>query len=139
MQGAADPTEAVSGQEHKIQTLGPSPDEGQISLRSEAARSILSVYGVPPSLYESQGDGSGQREGFRRLWSSTLLPCARLIADEISSKLDTPGSSLTLSELAASDAQGRGRAISSRAMAVKNLVASGVEPERAIKLAGFDE
>ena len=139
VQGAADPAEAVSGQEHKIQPLGPSPEETQITLRSETARSILSVYGVPPSLYESAGDGSGQREGFRRLWSSTLLPCARLIADEISSKLDTPGSSLTLSELAASDAQGRGRALASRATVVKNLVAVGIEPERALKLAGFDD
>ena len=71
------------------------------------------------------------------MWSSTLLPCARLIADEISSKLDTPGSSLTLAELKASDAQGRGRALASRSMAVKNLIAAGIAPDRALELAEF--
>ena len=37
VQGAADPTEAVSGQEHKIQTLGPKPDErtNQLEIRNK--------------------------------------------------------------------------------------------------------
>ena len=119
-------------------SVGPEPDAAQIDLRTDVSRSILSCYGLSPALFEAAGDGSGQREAWRRAWSSCFLPIVRCMSFEIASKLDTPGADLELSELRASDAQGQGRALSARAVAVKQLVEAGVERVTgACELAGF--
>ena len=118
--------------------VGPEPDAAQIDLRTDVSRSILSAYGLSPSLFEAAGDGSGQREAFRRMWSSVFVPITRCMAAELSEKLDTPGVDLELSELRAADSQGQGRALSARAVAVKQLVEAGVDRARALELAGFD-
>ena len=120
-------------------TIGPNPGENQIDLRTDASRSILSCYGLSPALFEASGDGSGQREAFRRMWASVFVPIVRGMAAELAVKLDTPGLGLELAELRASDSQGQGRALSARAVAVKQLVEAGVDRARALELAGFGD
>ena len=117
--------------------VGPEPDESQVKLRTDTARSILSAYGLSPALFEASGD-SGQREAWRRAWSSVFSPVVRCMAAEIAEKLDTPGADLELSELRASDAQGQGRALAMRATALTRLIEAGIERDRALELAGFD-
>ena len=119
--------------------VGPEPGEGQVTLRTDTARSILSAYGLSPALFEAAGDGSGQREGWRRAWASVFSPIVRAMSSELSVKLDTPGVELELAELRASDSQGQGRALSARAVAVKQLVEAGVDRARALELAGFGD
>ena len=118
--------------------IGPEPTETQAELRTDVGRSILSCYGLSPALFEAAGDGSGQREAWRRAWASVFSPIARILAAEIADKLDTPGADLELSELRASDAQGQARALSARAGAVKLLIEAGIDRTRALELAGFD-
>ena len=118
--------------------VGPEPNETQAELRTDVGRSILSCYGLSPALFEAAGDGSGQREAWRRAWASVFSPIARGLAAEIADKLDTPGAELELSELRASDAQGQGRALSMRAVALTRLIEAGIERDRALELAGFD-
>ena len=118
--------------------VGPEPDESQVKLRTDTARSILTAYGLSPALFEAAGDGSGQREAWRRAWSSVFLPITHGMAAEIADKLDTPGAELELAELRASDAQGQGRALSMRATALTRLIEAGIERDRALELAGFD-
>ena len=121
--------------------VGPEPDAIlKLRLRTESfkRRFCARGYGLSPSLFEAAGDGSGQREAFRRMWSSVFVPITRCMAAELSEKLDTPGVDLELSELRAADSQGQGRALSARAVAVKQLVEAGVDRARALELAGFD-
>ena len=127
-----------SGSTKQPAAIGPEPDAAQIDLRTDVSRSILSAYGLSPALFEAAGDGSGQREAWRRAWASVFSPIVRGMAAELSEKLDSPGVDLELAELRASDSQGQGRALSARAGAVKLLIEAGVDKARALQLAGFD-
>ena len=118
------------------QALGPDPSISQISLRSEAAMSILSVFGVPPSLFGSSGD-SDARESWRRFVLSTINPLARMCEAELRGKLDSPDLSLSLEDLRSGDLQGRGRATAARALAMRNLVTAGLSVEDAREAAGI--
>ena len=40
---------------------------------------ILSAFGVPPTLFNHQGDGVGQREAWRRWWLATAQPIVKII------------------------------------------------------------
>ena len=136
MDGGADESTPAAALRAPVR-IGPEPNETQAELRTDVGRSILSAYGLSPSLFEPTGDGSGQREAFRRMWASVFVPIVRAIASEIADKLDTPGASLELAELRASDAQGQARALSARAGAVKLLIEAGIDRDRALDLAGF--
>ena len=135
-EGSIDETtsRAASQPPHKI---GPVPDEQQVALRTETSRAILSAYGLSPALFEAAGDGSGQREAWRRAWASVFLPITRCMASELAEKLDPPGVELALSELRASDSMGQGRAIASRALAVKHLTEAGVTVDVAREVVGI--
>ena len=118
--------------------IGPKPDENEVTLRGEAAKSIMAAHGLSPSLWESGSDGTAQRESFRRAFTTCLNPWAMMISEELTAKLETPVT-LTLDEIRAADAQGQSRALSSRATALKHLVEAGVGLPVALELAGFGD
>ncbi len=91
--------------------LGMNPPESEIMLRSDAALSILSACGIPVELV-SKGEGTASREAWRRFLHGSVDPVARLVAAELSDKLEMDVS-LDLSGLHASDIQGRARAFQS--------------------------
>ena len=91
--------------------LGMDPPQSEIVLREDAALSILSACGVPVELV-SKGEGTASREAWRRFLHGSVDPVARLVAQELSEKLET-SVSLDLSSLHASDVQGRARAFQS--------------------------
>ena len=109
-------------QPHKI---GPAPDTAEVSLRSDAARSVLAMYGIPPSLFFQSGD-SDARESWRRFVLGTMNPMLRVCESELRLKLDRPELTLSLVDLRAGDLQGRARATAAKAMAVRNLVTAGL-------------
>jgi len=82
------------------------------ALRTATGHAILAACGVPPGLFTATGDGSAQREAFRRFLHSGLRAVARLIEQELSDKLDTE-IRLDLSEIHAADIAGRARAFAS--------------------------
>ena len=95
----------------------------------EAARlEVLSACGVPPSLF-LDADGTGQRESFRRFLHTTLQPLARIVASELSDKLEADVR-LNLDGLFAADLSGRARAFQS-------LVGGGMDIGKAASLAGL--
>ena len=57
-----------------------------IQLWEAAMLAVMAALGVPPSLYTSQG--GALRESYRHLFSGTLIPLAKLIAAELSEKLE---------------------------------------------------
>ena len=98
--------------------------------RTDTGRDVLSACGVPPGLFEASGDGTGQREGYRRFLHSGLRPLARIVESELRVKLEAPDLTLDLSELGAADVAGRARSF-------KALVEAGVDPGDAARETGI--
>ena len=111
--------------------IGPNPPQGLIQLRSEAQQSIVAACAIPMSLWEASADGTAQREAWRRFLHGALSPLARVLSAELAMKLDTPSLRFDLSELYASDVQGRGRAYAS-------LVNAGYDTDLAARVVGVD-
>ncbi|MYF31272.1 MAG: phage portal protein [Gammaproteobacteria bacterium] len=108
--------------------FGGDPPKPMVDLNSEAAKMVLGACGVPVELLVS-GDGSGQREAWRRFLFGTVAPLGRLVAAELRRKLEAEAS-IEWDELRASDLVGRARAVGS-------LVKAGYTPESAAAVAGL--
>ena len=121
--------EAAPRGDWQTRRIGANPPEAMIELRKEVQASILAACGCPGSLIE-RSDGTLAREEMRRFLHSTISPVARVVADEMAVKLDTPGLSFDFSALFASDLSGRARAFQS-------MVGGGMEVEKAAALAGL--
>ena len=109
--------------------IGANPPESMIGLRKDVQASILAACGCPGSLIE-RSDGTLAREEMRRFLHSTISPAARIVADEMALKLDTPDLAFDFSNLFASDLSGRARAFQS-------MVGGGMEVGKAAALAGL--
>ena len=92
--------------------IGADPPMAMIGLRKDVQASILAACGCPGSLLE-RSDGTLAREEMRRFLHSTISPVARVVADEMAVKLDTPGLAFDFSSLFASDLSGRARSFQS--------------------------
>ena len=92
-----------------------------------ASREVFSACGIPLSVV-IDAEGTGQREGFRRLLHSTIMPLGRIVAEELSNKFEAD-ISLGFDALFAADLSGRARAFQS-------LVGGGMDPGKAASLDG---
>ena len=77
----------------------------------------------------TDAEGTGQRESFRRLLHSTIMPLGRIVAEELSDKFEA-NMSLSFDALFAADLSGRARAF-------QNLVGGGMDLAKAAALAGL--
>ena len=109
--------------------IGANPPESMIGLRKDVQASILAACGCPGSLLE-RSDGTLAREEMRRFLHSTISPVARVVADEMAVKLDTPGLAFDFKNLFASDLSGRARSFQS-------MVGGGMDVGKAAALAGL--
>ena len=134
--GGSDDQSGPAPQTRAPQAIGPDPSEGQISLRTETAQSVLSMFGIPSSLFGATGD-SDARESWRRFILGTMGPMLRVAEAELRTKLDRSRLTLSLEGLRAGDLQGRARATAARALAVRNLVTAGLSVEDARAAAGI--
>ena len=114
--------------DYKPQRFGGMVPDSSVSLRSEAAQSVLSACGVPVSLV-TDADGTSQREAWRRFVMGSCEPLLAIVGEEIERKLDTRVS-FDLSRLWAHDLAGR-------AAAFQKLVAGGVAVNEALVTAGL--
>ena len=112
-----------------VRRLGADFPAANIALRRDVLTDVLSMHGVPPILATVQGDGGAKREGYRQLLHATIAPVARIIAAELSVKLETEVS-ISFDELGAADIQGRARAFGS-------LVTAGMTTEDAAAVTGL--
>ena len=115
--------------DYEPKRLGASPPPTLATLRSDAAQAVLSACGVPVELLVP-GDGTGQREAWRRFLHGTVSPLASCVATELGAKLDAPTLTLGFDKLFASDLSGRARAFQS-------LVNGGMPVDQAAGLAGL--
>ena len=134
--GGSDDQSGPAPQTRAPQAIGPDPSEAQISLRTETAQSVLAMFGIPSSLFQGSGD-SDARESWRRFVLGTMSPMLRVCEAELRLKMDRPELTLSLEGLRAGDIQGRSRAVAARALATKNLVASGMSISDARAAAGI--
>ena len=109
--------------------IGANPPAAMVSLRKDVQASILAACGCPGSLLE-RSDGTLAREEMRRFLHSTISPIARIVANELAVKLDTPGLAFDFKHLFASDLSGRARAFQS-------MVGGGMDVSKAAALAGL--
>jgi hypothetical protein len=111
--------------------FGAAPPAAVVETYGLSALAVLNVCGVPVSL-ATDADGTSQREAWRRFAMGSLEPTARMVAEELGRKLDTPDLSFDFSSLWAHDLAGR-------AAAVKGLVAGGMDLDKALEVAGLNE
>ena len=109
--------------------LGPEPPAAMLSHLPRAGQMVLEAIGIAPGLL-SAADGASAREAWRQAHIALCGPLASMLAAELSKKLERP-IRIRLNPHGPSDTQARGRAFDS-------LAKHGIEPERALRLAGFD-
>ena len=93
--------------------MGPEPAAGLVELRRNAARELIEAIGVPSPLFVPNSTEGAQRAAWRRYLSATVEPVARMIAAELSAKLEQPVAldvaALAPPDAVASVARGRAR------------------------------
>lgn len=113
--------------------IGFDPPETLDALRQAVEQSVYTACGIPPSLGTSEiASGQGQREAYRRFVLQSVAPMLLRVQRELADKLDSPDLALSADPLRGEDYAGRARAVA-------QFVASGIDPGRALALAGFDE
>ena len=125
---AADGSQQRPKGDWEARRLGASPGSPLIQQAELASREVFAACGVPYSLV-GESEGTGQREGFRRLMHATITPLARIVAEELSAKFETD-IGLSFDGLFAADLAGRARAFQS-------LVNGGMDVAKAAALAGL--
>ena len=125
---AADGTQSRPKGDWEGRRLGAAPGAPLIEQAELASREVFAACGIPLSVV-TDSEGTGQREGFRRLLHSTVMPLAKIVSEEFSEKFETP-ISLSFDDLFAADLAGRARAFQS-------LVGGGMAVEKAAALAGL--
>ena len=114
----------------KPQRLGFAPPDIARTLRAEVANAVLSLAGVPPTLF-GEGRAEGKREALRQFLHATLQPLANVIQREAQAKL-LATVTLDFTALGAADVQGKSRAYAA-------LVGAGMDPGKAAKLTGLSD
>ncbi len=112
----------------KPQRVGPAPTAALVELFKISREDVLSACGINPSLV-MDAQGTAQREAYRQFLFGTVAPLGRMVAAELSEKLDTT-IRLDWEELRASDIAGRARAFGI-------MVGNGMETDRAAALSGL--
>ena len=126
--GWAEGKSAAPQSDWKQQRLGPQPPDSMATIRNDSFNAVLAACGTPPALFDDS-DGTAQRESFRRYLTLTVMPIAKVLAHELSAKLEA-GISLNFDSLYAHDLQGR-------ATSFQKLVAGGVPVNEALVISGL--
>lgn len=117
----------VGNQDWRASRLGPQPPEAVVRVADQAFQRMLAACGCPPSLFVD-ADGTAQREAVRRWHLGTVVPLARLLAHELSARLET-------------EIRLRFDAypldLAGRAQAFQKLVAGGVAVNEALAVSGL--
>ena len=66
----------------RAERLGAAPPAALVELARNAERSVLATCGVPVELAEA-GDGTGQREAWRRFLFGSVAPLAKIVTEEL--------------------------------------------------------
>ena len=96
----------------------------------DSSVAVLAASGVPASLLDPKAPGTTLREGWRQMYTGTILPLARTIEAELTEKLEIE-IRITFDEPAHADLVGRAT------IAAKLAGIEGIDANRALDLAGL--
>ena len=99
-----------------------------ISQAKLASAEVYAACGMNPGLFTTEGE-TAQREAYRQALHSLVAPLGKMVAAELSAKLET-GIQFDWMELRAGDISGRARAFQS-------LVGGGMDMQQAAALSGL--
>ena len=71
----------------RAERLGPQPPDGLVNVSQHAFDRVLAACGCSPALFDDS-DGTSKREALRQWHLGTVLPLARLLEAELSTKLE---------------------------------------------------
>ena len=108
--------------------LGANPPAALVELHSMATKEILSTCGISAALFDPRA-AAAAREAYRQLLHGVVAPLGRILASELSAKLEA-SVSFDWQELRAGDIAGRARAFQS-------MVGAGMDVAKAAALAGL--
>ena len=108
--------------------FGADPPAALVELLKCTSAEVYSACGLNPALFTSEGD-TGAREAYRQALHATVAPLGRIVAAELSRKLDE-GIAFDWIELRAGDIAGRARAFQS-------MVGGGMDLAKAAALSGL--
>ena len=112
----------------RLHEYGPAPDDGAVGVRRDVRTEILAAYGLSAVLFEASGDGTAQREAWRRAGVAFQSYAAAIVREGRAKLADDL--SLDLSAVATADVQGRSRAF-------KALTDAGMDAATAAHNAGI--
>ena len=112
----------------KAERLGPQPPEGMAKIVDQTFATVLAACGCSVAMFDDS-DGTSKREAQRVFLHGTVRPLGRMLATELSAKLDTE-IGLNFDQLYMHDLAGR-------AQAFQKLVAGGMDPTKAAGLSGL--
>ena len=113
----------------EAQRFGADPPAALVQLHEIASREVYAACGVPPILFAGDGAAAGLREAYREFLHATIAPLGRIVAAELSVKLEAD-IRLDWTELRAADISGRARAFQS-------LIGGGMDVAKAAALSGL--
>ena len=111
----------------KPMRLGPNPPESMVAVADAAFSRMVAACGASVSLF-TDADGTAQREAWRRWHLGTVQPLAKLLAYELTTRLETPVT-LKLDKYPTD--------LAGRASAFKALVGGGMDIAEAVAVAGL--
>ena len=127
--GAGAGVAPVLATEYMARRFGANPPEALTELRRDVERSILSTFGILPSLLDPKASGTALREARRQFHAGTVVPTASLVEAALSEALNEDVK-LNMRRGKATDSATLARAISS-------LTSSGMDLETAIVSVGL--
>ena len=124
--------EEAPRQDFATSRIGASPPPVLLTARNELAWDVATACGVPAALLRSDAPGVTRRAAWRDFIDGNLRPMGRIIAAELSAKLDA--------DVALDfDALTRADTLLGLARAASQLIASGMPSGDAFKLVGLEE
>ena len=119
---------AAPQRDWKAERLGPQPPDSMATIRKDSFAAVLAACGCSVAMFDDS-DGTSKREAQRVFLHGTVRPLGKLLAAELSAKLETK-IALDFSGLYMHDLAGR-------ATAFQKLVTGGMDVAKAASVAGL--
>ena len=126
------------GENNQPWRIGPLPTETEVDLREQIADQVYALFGISPLMFSTDADGQSLREARRTFIATTLAGLTRMMEAEIAIKLMASEVRLSMGRLFVVDEETAALSVSRRSSAFAKLVAGGIEPGRALQLAGLE-
>ena len=119
---------AAPSRDWKAERLGPKPPDAMATIRKDTFAAVLAACGCSGAMFDDS-DGTSKREAQRIFLHGTVRPLGKLLAAELTAKLETE-IALNFDQLYMHDLAGR-------AQAFQKLVAGGMDAAKAAGISGL--